>query len=341
MAPIRTYPAGIRDVDPRDRGSRDPTRSGRRWDHGVVSFPGYPSYPPPPPWGPVAADPGPIPLRPLSVGDLLGAGFGVVRRHLALLGPVSVLIGALSAATSLGILAGTGSLAAYATGSWLDDLISGAATSVPPTMLAAAVLGTVISVVGTTLVSGLAAACAGVDAMGRRSVPGALRERLAGRLPSLLLTSVLAGVAVSVGLALVVVPGVLIYLAWALAASASTMERATPPAALRRSVRLTAGHRPRILGVTLLIMLITFGIDVLVTSVMQAAASSLSAVGALVLSQAVSAALAAVTTSWIGAVIALLYIDIRVRAENLGPALRAFAAADRTRPAGGPALGSA
>ncbi|HET8591760.1 MAG TPA: hypothetical protein VFM01_19130 [Nakamurella sp.] len=304
-----------------------------------MSFPGFPSYPPP--WGPVAADPGPIPLRPLSAGDLLGAGFGVVRRHLALLGPVSVLIGVLSSAVSLGILAGTGSLTEYASGRWLDDVMNGATTSVPVPMLVAATLGTVVSVVGTIVVSGLAAACAGVDAMGRQSVPGALRERLAGRLPSLLLTSVLVGIAISIGLALVVVPGVLIYLAWALAAPAAAMERATPGTALRRSVRLTVGHRSRILGMTLLIGVIAFGIDVVVTSVIQAAAASMTAVAALVLSQAISAVLAALTTSWIGAVIALLYIDIRVRAENLGPALRAFAAADRTRPTGGPALGSA
>lgn len=306
-----------------------------------MTQPGFPPPYPPPGWGARQADPGPIPLRPLSAGDLLGAGFGVVRRHLLLLGPISVLVAVLSSGATLGILAGTGNLTAYASGRWLDDLVTGTSTGLSVPIMAAAGVGTVLSVVGTIAISGLAAVCAGVDAMGRQAVPGAVAERLAGRVGPLLVTSVVVGLAVSVGLSLIVVPGVLVYVAWAIAAPAAAMERTSVAAALRRSVRLTAGHRGRILGMTLLVLVIGVAIELVISSAAAAMAGALSDVAALILSQAVSAVVSAVTTSWAAAVIALLYIDIRVRRENLGPALRAFAAADGSRQAGGPALGPA
>ena len=302
----------------------------------------YPGFPPPPPsgWG-QPADPGPIPLRPLTAGDLLGAGLGVVRRHLGLLGPLSVLVAALSSAASLGVLAATGTLTEFADGTWADAMLSGRQVTLPIGIYLATGASLAITVIGAIMVSAVATACAGVDAMGRQSVRGALAERLAGRIGPLLATSAVVGVAVSVGLVLVVAPGVLIYAAWAAAAPAAAMERGGPAAALQRSVRLTRGRRGRVVGMTLLVLVVAFAINVLVSSVVQGAAGGLSPVGSLVVSDAVSAIVAAVTTSWVGAVIALLYIDIRVRTENLGPALRAFAAADRTGRAGGPAFGQA
>ncbi len=316
-------------------------RSLVRWDHGGVSYPG-PQYPPPG-WGISPVDPGPIPLRPLTAGDLLGTAFGVVRRHLAVLGPLAVLVAVLASAARLGILAGSGTLADFASGTWYAELWSGLqagrAVPIPAALYVAAEVSSLISVIGAIAVSGIAAACAGVDAMGRHAVRGALAERLKGRIGPLLVTAALAGIAVSVGLLLLVVPGVLLYVTWAAAAPVAAMERSGPPGALARSARLTRGHRGRIFGMTLLILIITFAIEVLVSSAAQAAAGTLSPLGSLILSDAVTALVAAVTTSWVGAVIALLYIDIRVRNENLGPALRAFAAGDGVLGAGGPALG--
>lgn len=308
-----------------------------------MSHPGFPP-PPPPGWGPPPADPGPIPLRPLTAGDLLGAGFGVVRRHLALLGPVAVLVSALSSAATMGILAGYGTLGEFASGQLYDDLLSGwqsGTMHVPAGLYTSAAVSMLISVTGTLVLSGLAAACVGVDAVGRQTVRGALAERLAGRTWPLLLTAIAVGVAVSIGLVLLIVPGVLVYLAWAAAAPATAMERSGPSVALQRSARLTRGHRGRILGMTLLIVVIGYVIESIVSAVALAAAGSLSPVASLVLSGSVTAVVAAVTSSWTGAVIALLYVDIRVRTENLAPALRAFAAADRARRPAGPALGQA
>jgi hypothetical protein len=314
-----------------------------RWNHGLVSYPGLPPAPPPG-WG-QQPDPGPIPLRPLTAGDLLGAGFGVVRRHLALLGPVAVLVSALSSAAVLGILAISGTLHEYAATPWLNDVMTGWQTgepvSLPAGMYLAVGASMLISVTGTILMSGLAAACAGVDAMGRHAVPGALAERLRGRIGPLLVTSILVGVGVSIGLFLIVVPGVLLYLAWAAAAPAAVMERSGPGAALQRSTRLTRGHRGRIFGMTLLIMVIAVAIEAVVSAVVLSATPNLSPVTALIVSDAIGAVVAAVTTSWTGAVIALLHIDIRVRTENLASALRAFAATDPARRTGGPALGQA
>ncbi len=278
-------------------------------------------------WIPPAPDPGPVPLRPLTVGDVLAVGFGVVRRHFALLAPIAVLLAAAASAISIGILASSGSLDEFVGAQWFEDVLQGRRSSLPAGMYWATGLSSVVSVLGAMVMAGVATACAGVDAMGRMAVRGAVAERLRGRWPTLIGTAVLVGVAVSVGLVLLIVPGVLIYLAWAVATPVSTMERASTGAALKRSIALTRGFRGRILGVTILIILVTYIIDLVVSSAALAIAGPVSPVVSLIVSDAAGAVASAVTLSWLGAVMAVLYIDIRIRKENLAPALRAFAAA--------------
>ncbi len=302
-----------------------------------MTLPLYPPSPHPRP------DPGPIPLRPLGVGDLIGAGFGVMRRNLATLGLVSVLVAAVSSAATFGILAGAGTLHSYAEGSWLsamlEDLAAGKSTSLPTSYLVAGAVGLVISITGAILLSGLAAAYAGLDALGRPATAAAVQDRLRGS--SLLLVSVCVAFMVSAGLALLIVPGVIVFTIVAVAAPITVMERAGLATALRRSARLTAGSRARIFGVTALSIVIGTGIDIVVGSVVVAASRSLSPLTALLVSQGVSALVAAVTTTWTGAVIALLYIDLRIRREGLAQALHQTAAADRAagRARLGPATG--
>src|SRR5699024_6979286 len=118
---------------------------------------------------------------------------------------------------------------------------------------------------------------------------------------------------VTVGSVLLVVPGVFAFLVWAAAAPACVMERAGPVAALRRSVHLTRGHRGRILGVTLLVVVISYAVELVVSALALAPFPSLSGTAALIASTAVGAVVSAVTMSWTAAVIALLYVDIRLR----------------------------
>ena len=275
-------------------------------------------------------NPGLIPLRPLGVGEILAAAVLVVRRHLLPLGAAAVLVSAASTVVTLGVMAASGSLSSYADSSWLNDLLAGTSTSIPESILLAAGLGTLVSTIGAPIVAGLASAYAGAEALGRNA-SGAVTERLAGRWPVLLGVAASVGVLVSLGLAVFLVPGVIAYLVLALAAPVAVMERSGVQASLRRSAQLTHGHRGRILGAVGLAMIIGFFLDVLASTLAGAIFGSADAVTALVISQGVTVLVAGLTGSFTGAVVAVLYIDVRIRSEGLADSLRMAAAADRLR----------
>ncbi|MEO7125824.1 MAG: hypothetical protein ABI382_09745 [Nakamurella sp.] len=278
-------------------------------------------------------DPGSIPLRPLTVGDLFGVGLRVVRRHIALLGPIAIIIAVVSAAVELVILSNTGTIQAVATGTWLDDLskalTSGSTAGIPTGIYLSTLASTFVTLAGALFLSAVVAACVSVDAVGPAPVGGGrvatVSDRLRGRIGPAAIVSVITAIAILAGSFLLIVPGVLAYTVWAAAAPVAVMEGASPAVAFARSARLTRGHRMRILGVTLLIVIIVVVIEAVISAVVVALIPSLSPVAVLVVGDIVTALVSAVTMSWVGAVIALLYVDIRLRTENLGATLRAYA----------------
>ena len=303
-----------------------------------MSYPEYPrqdpygrSYPGQPDSWALAA-PGPIPLHPMSVGEILGVAVTVLRRRLVPLVLAALVVGVLSAGTTVGVLAAAGSLQSYAQATWLEDVLRGG-TSIPTSIVVSALAGLLVSVVGAQVVAGLATVYAGALAQGRDG-RGEVAGRLRGRWPALLAVSVVVGVLVSVGLMLLVAPGVLAYVVLALAASAVAMERAGVGESLRRSAQLSRGHRGRIFGVLALALLIgTLG-GAVVTTVLSTVFGQHDAVTTLLITQGVGTVVGAFTGAWTGAVVALLYVDIRIRTERLDYALRLAADLDRQRQAG-------
>lgn len=270
--------------------------------------------------------PGLIPLRPLALGEIFGSAIVVVRRNLWPLGGAAALVAGVSTLVTLGVLAASGSLQTYADAQWVNDVLKG---GMPPGgILLAAMLGLLVSTVGGPVIAGIATAYAGAGALGRDG-RGAVAERLRGRWPVLLAVAAIVGAAVCLGLLLLVVPGVIAYLLWVFAAPAVVMERAAVSPALRRSVLLTSGHRGRILGTVALSMIIGSVAGAIVASFVGAIVGSTSAVTVLVVSQLVAVLVGGLTSAWTGAVVALLYIDVRIRGEHLADALRWAAAADR------------
>ncbi|MFN8197223.1 hypothetical protein [Nakamurella multipartita] len=292
-----------------------------------MSFPGYPRPESGRPGGWPADQPGPIPLRPLGVGDLLGVAVTVVRRCAVPLCLAAFLAALLSNGTTLAVLALAGSLRTYAEATWLQDIIDGG-SSIPPAIIVSALSGLVVSTVGGVLVAGMAAAGAGSLAQGRDG-RGAVAQRMAGRWGALLGVAVVVGVLCSLGLMLLVVPGVIAYLILVLAAPAAVMERAGIGESMRRSAQLSRGHRGRILGVTLLAGIISGFTSTVITTVLSSVVSQSDPVSALLITQLIGTVVAAFTGAWTGAVIALIYIDIRIRTEHLDYALRIAAESDR------------
>lgn len=296
-----------------------------------MSYPNLPNFPNVPPqagaWS--LSDPGRIPLRPLGVGDLLGGGLGVVWRHIARLAPIAVLFAALSSAVELVTLHLTGTLRSFASGVWVEDLMNGLKVghaTLPTGIYVSATVSSLVTVAGALFLSAVVAACAGADALDRTPRPGAVADRLRGRLGAAAVVAVIVGAAMLLGSFVLVVPGVLAFVVWSLAAPVTVMERSGPAASLARSARLTRGHRWRILGVMLLIVIITVAIESVVSSIAIALVPSLSDVAALIVGDVVTALVSAITLPWVSAVIALLYVDVRLRTENLGQALRMHAA---------------
>jgi MFS family permease len=231
-------------------------------------------------------------------------------------------------------MAASGSLSAYAENTWLstwlNDLLGDKNPPIPWAILLAGSLGTLVSTIGAPVVAGMASAYAGAEALGRNG-SGAVTERLAGRWPVLLGVAASFGVLVSIGLAVFLLPGVIAYLVLALAAPVAVMERSGVQASLRRSAQLTHGHRGRILGAVALAMIVGVFIDTLALWLASAIFGSVDAVTALVIAQGVSVLMAGLTGSFTGAVVAVLYIDVRIRSEGLADSLRMAAAADRLR----------
>jgi hypothetical protein len=264
----------------------------------------------------------------MTVGEILGLGWTVVRRSLLPLAAAAIAVAALSAAVTIGTLVATGSLETYADGAWAANVLRGGSTTLPSGILLATLLGLIVSIGGAPVVAGLAAAFAGAYALGTDG-RGAVTERLAGRWPVLLGAAVVFGVLVTGGLLVLVVPGVLAYLILAFVGPGVVMERGSIGESLRRSATLTRGHRGRILGAVAVTLITGAVAGAIVSSLVAAVVGGVGSVTTLLVTQVVSVLISGLAGAWTGAVTALLYIDVRIRNERLDQAL--WAAAERAR----------
>ena len=264
----------------------------------------------------------------MTVGEVLGVGWTILKRHIGQLGGAAVLVSALSTAVTFGCLALTGSLSTFAEAGWLDDLLTGKSTSVPAGIVLASLLGLLITTSGAPVIAGLATAYAGAGALGKDG-RGAVAERLRGRWPVLIGTALAVGLAVAVGLMLLVVPGVFAYVILVLAAPVVVMERSAAGAAIRRSAALTRGHRGRILGAVAVTTISGVLAGAVASALVGGLVGQTGSVGALLLTEFVSVVVGGLAAAWTGAVVAVLYIDIRIRTEHLDQALR-YAASQET-----------
>jgi hypothetical protein len=301
-----------------------------------VSTPGTgPSQPPVPPsgflpppgWG--RAQPGLFPLRPLGAGDVLGAAWQVARRNLPLLAPIALVATLLSSAVQLAVLAGTGALDA-----WLDpqamteSLTAGRLPDHAWGLLLATAASSFIALTGQVLLAGIAAPLVARSAVGAPPA-GEVGRRWKGRWAALVVLSLVTAALYLVGLALFIVPGILAYLALGVAPAVMAMERADLGTAWKRSATLTAGHRGRIFGVVVLMALVLIGVSLALGVLLGPVVGGLSPLATQLVLDIAGALVGAVTGAWGACVLAVLYVDLRIRKEQLAPALQADAARRR------------
>lgn len=291
--------------------------------------PSQPPAPPPPPGElPQAATAEPvyrptmggIPLRPLGVGDILDGTFITIRRNpRATLGLAALLI-TLQQALVVGAQLITGDIPTLTgfSGGLTLELVGGFG----------GLIGTLLSAVVGAVLTGMLVVVVSEDVLGRRVTAGQVWARVRPRLWALLVAAAIAGLLPYVGLLLLVVPGVILWGGWALTTPALVLEGLGPFRALRRSWQLAWPAFARVWSVRtlseLLAALMQYLVAVpfalagtLVALALGAGEGSELPVVALVLVVLGGIVAGTLTAPFLAGVLALLYVDRRMRAEGL------------------------
>lgn len=155
------------------------------------------------------------------------------------------------------------------------------------------------------------------------SVGDALATGLRAFLP-LLGVSILFGLAVGLGMILLIVPGVMILCAWCVAVPALVAERTGVFGAFSRSAELTRGNRWRIFALLLLVWVIALVVTMVVGAVFGVASFATSGLDPVAMARSPINILSNVLINTISAVIgatgaAVLYVELRKAREGLGP----------------------
>ena len=153
---------------------------------------------------------------------------------------------------------------------------------------------------------------------GRPVVLGDGLRRAFSRFLPLLAISILVFIGLAIGFMLLIVPGIILAMRWAVAVPACVVENLGPISSLRRSAELTKGHRWKIFGMTVLI-LVLFIIALVIVG-------ALVGTGVVVVPQGVGRGLLAailfviisgIVTAYFNVIAAMIYHDLRTVKEGV------------------------
>jgi hypothetical protein len=308
----------------------------------------------PPSYGPpLSPKPGVVPLRPLTLGEILDGAVQTIRQNpkvmLGLSAIVNVILSIVVAALQFGAL--RSDFASFNDPSSSDDATGSAAE------LLSSLFAAVLQLVGTTVLTGILVVAVSDAVLGRRPGIKEVWDRARGRiwallgvtlvvflgiaavaagalLPGILVLvaggGVLGGLLLAVGIiaAIVLVPWIAIR--WLFAPPTVLLERIGVGASLTRSWRLVSGSWWRCFGILLLAQLLASLLSgvlqlpfIIGAFVITDAGSSFLAVLVSVLGGVIARTLIAPFSA---AILALLYIDLRMRREGLDVTLQRAAA---------------
>lgn len=256
--------------------------------------------------GPTTRPDRPLPLRQMGIGELIDAAVRVYRLEWkALMGIVAFVV---VPVTFLEL--------------WATQLVLG--QSGPATMssdalgqlvvLSLAMFAVQFLIVQPFLLAATARAAADVYLGTPVTIGGTYRYAL-GRLPSILLITILSTLAALLGFVLLIVPGIIVLVRLAFAPVALVVEGHRGSGALRRSWRLTKGFFWRTLG-TLLLSGLIVGIVSGILSIPGEMAVQALGPDAWPISAIVTALATVLLTPFGTVVIVLLYFDLRIRKEG-------------------------
>jgi hypothetical protein len=300
-----------------------------------------------------SAQPGGIPLRPLSLGDILNGSFVSIRRNpQATLGFSAILLAASAVVSTLLVLAirHAGNNATYSlspgTAQQANQQLSHLG-HVLLLFLGAGLLSLAIGLLIDIVLTGILTSVIGRGVLGRRVSIGEAWQVTAPRLPAVLGATVLASlIAIAVWIPLLVIlillaiahaPGALIaalgvlgflatlcvtvavWVVFSLAPAAVVLERLGPVQGLRRSYRLVSGTFWRVFGILLLTLVIivvaSFVLEIPFFIIEGLAGSG--TVAAIIVSAIGGIIVGSITRPVLAGVTVLLYLDMRMRKEGL------------------------
>jgi hypothetical protein len=240
-------------------------------------------------------------LAPRSIGDILGTAFQLYRRHWRTLLAIAAVV-----VVPLTVLQ-------YLLGHWVrtqgevtrDQVVSTSFWAVSTASLLTAIIGLLLYQVLTGAITRAVA----VELVGEDpSVEQSYRFGFV-RLGSILLVSILVGLATVGGLILLIIPGIYIGVRLAMSPQALVVEGRRGTEAMGRSWALVGGHWWHAFGTLLVAILLTGVVNAVITAPFR---------GGGWFVQAIGAAVATVLTLPYGALVGvLLYLDLRVRKERL------------------------
>jgi hypothetical protein len=252
--------------------------------------------------GPVDLPP-PPPLRSRSVGEILEAAFGLYARHwTSLIQIVAIVVIPLSLIQSwLSDAVTNETLVRQANGEVVLREGSGG-------VLAGGVLTVLVTLVVQQIVIGALAWAVATVLVGREPDVGECYRFGYRRLWSVLLVSILFGLAVLAGLIVLIIPGIIIAVRLSVSIPALVVERKRGTEALGRSWDLVRGYSWPVFGAFVVVLFLTGIVNGLFTAIggdNWFVAGLFGGIGS------------SITTPFTGLVIGLIYFDLRVRKEQL------------------------
>lgn len=315
--------------------------------YGQYGAPGQGPFPP-------VAQPGIIPLRPLSMGEIYDGAFKAIRANpVVMFGLAAIVVAVVTIiqnAFTWGLAEDLNRFAGQATPTEadLEELYGTLTASLLPSLASA-----VVSFVVTTALNGVLIHSISQSVIGRTLPLGELWKLVRPQLGKLLALTLLISLAAAVAFVVCLVPAIVaatsgdigltiglgllglllaigallfVIVATVLATPVLVLERSGVFASLRRSWQLTRPSFWRIAGIYLLTSILVAIVAGVVSAPIGMLGQSVAGVTGMTIAQLVGTIVAAaITTPFVAGVIALLYIDIRIRREGLDVELAAAA----------------
>ena len=241
-------------------------------------------------------------LRPLGIGEILVASLGVYRNRWGTLTATAVVLLLPYAALYVVLAAPLPEIPAAPTPEELMELLSGMAPWLVLRLF-------IVTVMFAGVIRTVGEAYVGVESSWRHSAAAAIN-----RLPALAVVTVLFYSGTILGSFLFVVPGFFLIVSWAACLPALMIEGTDPLSALIRSWKLISGRRWVVLGILVMASLLAFVASTIVYLVLGTVLAVLQGEFGWRLASEISGML---VHPFIGVVLGVTYLDLRVRKENL------------------------